>query len=373
MKHSGKALFIVLLLFLPACAGAVPEAVQSVPAQEESTAEDTNSEKETAVEETVAEAEAHFEGFPVTVDVCGESVIFDAPPERAIIFEANMLEIMLELGLDERIAGVWTGGVPSEKVQDAYAERTEKIKTISTEGWPPPSFEVVLGADPDFVWTGWGYGFSEESGLTPENLAQADIDSYTVSESCGRSDSGRAATGLDLLFNDILAAGQIFGVSTEAEALVADLQTEAAEIMSRVGPVDEPLRVFNYDSGEDAPFTSGALSMPTALIEAAGGENIFADVEKDWMTVSWEAVVARDPEVILVSDSDWAPFDENIAFLMAQPELADVSAIQNERFIPLTYKQATPGLENVVALRNIAMGLHPEQFGTETKTSETQN
>lgn len=300
--------------------------------------------------------------FPVTVERCGEEVTIDAPPERAIVFEANMIEIMLELGLDDRIAGVWTGDTPADKVQPAYSERTEPLTVISTESWPPPSLEVVLGADPDFVWSGWGYGFSEESGLTPAKLAEVGIGSYVVSESCPPSGDTQPAMGFDQLYHDILAAGQIFGVRERAEALVAELQAEVQSITDAVGTVDEPLRVFNYDSGQESPFTSGALAMPHTLITLAGGEHIFADVADDWFTTSWEEVIGRDPEVILVSDSAWAAYDDNVAFLQSQPELADVSAIQNARFIPLTYKQATPGLENVVALRTIAEGLYPEKF-----------
>lgn len=299
--------------------------------------------------------------YPITVEVCGKPVVFERAPERAIIFESNMLEIMLELGLDEHIAGVWTGDIPSEKVQPIYAERTATFTVISEESWPPPGLEVVFGSDPDFVWTGWGYGFSEESGLTPDKLAEAGITSYTVSESCARG-GGEQTPGFDALYNDILAAGAIFGVSDKAEALVQSLKAEVTAIEEALGDVSERVRVFNYDSGKDSPFTSGALSMPNTLIESAGGTNIFADVQKDWVTVSWEEVVARDPEVILVSDSSWVSFEDNVAFLKSLPELADVSAVQNERFVPMSYKQATPGLENVVALRNIAKALHPERL-----------
>lgn len=291
-----------------------------------------------------ADTQLTASAYPVTVESCGEAVTVAAAPERAIVFEANMLEIMLELGLDDRIAGVWTGDIPADKVQPAYRERTEPLTVISTESWPPPSLEVVLGADPDFVWSGWGYGFSEESGLTPANLAEVGIGSYVVSESCPPSSDAPAAAGFDQLYHDIRAAGQIFGVRERAEALVAELQAEATTITDAVGTVDEPLRVFYYDSGEDSPFTSGALAMPHTLITLAGGEHIFADVQDDWFTSSWEEVVAHDPEVILVSDSAWASFDDNIAFLKSLPELAGVSAIRNERFIPLAYKQATPGL-----------------------------
>lgn len=338
--HRFAILFLLVLLLLNAC--------QSMPAP--------------AAPANDAAASATDSAYPVTVERCGEAVTFAEAPTRAIVFEANMLEIMLDLGLDDRIAGVWTGDIPAEKVRPAYRERTEALTIISTEAWPPPSLEVVLGADPDFVWSGWGYGFSEESGLTPTKLAEVGIGSYVVSESCPPRSDDQLAIGFEQLYHDIQAAGQIFGVSEQAEALVTTLQAEVKFVTDAVGTVDTPLRVFDYDSGEESPFTAGALGMPHTLITLAGGEHIFGDVVKDWLTTSWEEVVARDPEVILVSDSAWASFDDNVAFLKSLPELADVSAIRNERFIPLTYKEATPGLENVTALRTIAQGLYPDKF-----------
>ena len=62
----------------------------------------------------------------------------------------------------------------------------------------------------------------------------------------------------------------------------------------------DPPRVFVYDSGESAPFTAARYAMPTALIEAAGGLNIMDDFEKNWATVTWEEVVERNPEVVVI-------------------------------------------------------------------------
>lgn len=351
---------LIFTLFL--CLGLLAGCTTAAPA---TTSSSDSSTSDTSMADTSTAATGDQDAdsaFPVTVESCGEAVTFDAPPERAIIFEANMVEIMLELGLDDRIAGVWTGATLADKMQPAYRERAQALPVISTEGWPPPGLEVVLGADPDFVWSGWGYGFSEESGLTPDTLATAGIGSYVVSESCSPGSAAQPQNGFDGLYHDILAAGQIFGVSQRAEALVAGLQAEVASVVDAVATVDEPLRVFNYDSGEDSPFTAGAMGMPHTLITQAGGEHIFADVQEAWFTANWEEVIARDPHVILVSDSAWATFDDNVAFLKSMPELADVSAIRNERFIPLTFKQATPGLENVTALRTIAQGLYPDKF-----------
>lgn len=297
--------------------------------------------------------------YPITVTSCGEPMTFAAAPERMVVFENNLLEIALLLGLQERIVGIWTGSELSvdPTVQAAAAQLT----AISTEGWPPPALEPVLGVEPDFVWSGWGYGFSEESGLTPARLLALGISSYATTESCSKAGVGEAVT-IESTYTDILTIGRIFGVEAAAQTLVDGMQSRIDAAVATVGPVERPLRVFYYDSGEAEPFTAGSLGMPSVMMRLVGGENIFADVEKDWFTTSWEEVIARDPEVIIVANSAWASAEDNINFLQSKPELADITAMQHERFGTISYRQSTPGLPNAEAVELLAQALYPEKF-----------
>ena len=69
------------------------------------------------------------------------------------------------------------------------------------------------------------------------------------------------------------------------------------------------------------------------LIEHAGGVNIFNDLDTTWATVSWETVVERAPEVIVINDYGDTTLEEKIAQLKENPALATVPAIQNDRII----------------------------------------
>ena len=297
--------------------------------------------------------------YPVTVTSCGEPMTFAAAPERMVVFENNLLEIALRLGLQDRIVGIWTGSELSvdPTVQAAAAQLT----AISTEGWPPPALEPVLGVEPDFVWSGWGYGFSEESGLTPARLLELSINSYATTESCIKAGVSEAVT-MESTYNDILTIGRIFGVEAAAQGLVDGMKGRIDAAVATVGAVERPLRVFYYDSGEAEPFTAGQLGMPSVMMRLVGGENIFADVEKDWFTTSWEEVIARDPEVIIVANSAWASAEDNINFLKSKPELAGITALQNERFGTISYRQSTPGLPNAEAVELLAHAFYPEKF-----------
>lgn len=94
--------------------------------------------------------------------------------------------------------------------------------------------------------------------------------------------------------------------------------------------------------------------MPTALIEAAGGTNIMDDFEKSWGTVNWEAVVERNPEVVVIVNYGNVTAEEKRAFMMNNPAFADLDAVKNDRFVVLEYVEATPGPRNINAVKKLA-------------------
>jgi iron complex transport system substrate-binding protein len=59
------------------------------------------------------------------------------------------------------------------------------------------------------------------------------------------------------------------------------------------------VRVFVYDCC-DPPFTTGSRTVLNDLIRRAGGDNVFADLAAGWTHVSWEDVVARRPELVVI-------------------------------------------------------------------------
>jgi iron complex transport system substrate-binding protein len=91
--------------------------------------------------------------------------------------------------------------------------------------------------------------------------------------------------------------GRRAGVVADAEALVARTRERVDGLTSRA----TGHRVFVYDCC-DPPFTAGGETVLSDLIARAGGKNIFADMSSGWSHVSWEQVVARRPELIVIDD-----------------------------------------------------------------------
>ncbi|MFB1024133.1 MAG: ABC transporter substrate-binding protein [Octadecabacter sp.] len=283
-----------------------------------------------------------------SVQSCNRTVTFAAPPERAISNDVNLTEMMLVLGLTDRMVG-YTGINGWNKLD---AEMREGVAALPELSERYPSKEVLVGADADFFFAGWNYGMKVGGEVTPETLEPFGIQVYELTESCTHiMDKGRAS--IEDMYTDLMNLGRIFDVEDRAAALVdgyrADLATFAEGLET-----GEPPRVFVYDSGEDAPFTAGLYAMPTAMIEAAGGTNIMDGFEKSWGTVTWEAVVEQNPEVIVIINYGEVTAEQKRDFMMSNPAFAEIGAVRNDRFVTLEYVEATPGPRNIQAIKTLA-------------------
>jgi len=284
-----------------------------------------------------------------TVQSCNRTVTFENPPERAVSNDVNLTEMMLVLGLADQMVGYT--GISGWKTLDA--EMRSGVKELPELSAKYPTKEVLVGADADFFFAGWNYGMKVGGEVTPETLKLFGIKVYELTESCSHiMDKDKAS--LKDMYADILNLGKIFGVKSRAEALVESYKSELESFKAKLMNIDEGLRVFVYDSGEDAPFTAGRYAMPTALIEAAGGQNIMDDFNKSWGTVTWEEVIDRDPQVVVIVNYGDVTAEQKREYMMSNPAFKNISAVKNNRFVTLEYVEATPGPRNIQAIKHLA-------------------
>lgn len=284
-----------------------------------------------------------------TVKSCDRDVTFTSPPKAAISNDINLTEMMLVLGLADHMVG-YTGISGWKTLDEDMRSGVRQLPELSAKY---PSKEVLVGADADFFFAGWNYGMKVGGEVTPETLAPFGIKVYELTESCIHIGE-KAKVSMEGMYNDILNLGRIFDVEDKATALVDGYKTDLASFTAALEKGADPLRVFVYDSGEEAPFTAGGYAMPTALIEAAGGRNIMDDFEKSWAKVTWEEVVDRNPEVVVIVNYGDVTAEQKRDFMMSNPAFADIDAVKNDRFVTLEYVEATPGPRNIAAIKTLA-------------------
>jgi iron complex transport system substrate-binding protein len=266
----------------------------------------------------------------VTVNVCGSPVTYASTPLRAVTHDVNITEMFLFLGLGDRLVG-YSGITQAKQIDPAFQAQLAGVPRLAEREM---NLEAILGASADFVFGGWSYGFRQGQ-ITPEVLQRHGIASYVLSESCIRV-GPRSQVALEDGLADLRNLGRIFRIDAHAEQLAQGLEHELRDLRKRMQGVRQRPSVFVYDSGHDIPVTVGRYGMPQAMIEEAGGRNIFDDGQ---------------PHA-----------QGKIDFLLAKPELAGVDAIREKRFFVMSYAEATPGPRNIARTRDLAQALHPDRM-----------
>jgi len=284
----------------------------------------------------------------VSVNSCNRTVSFDSPPQRAISNDVNLTEMMLVLGLSDKMVGYT--GISGWKTLDE--EMRLGVKQLPELSPKYPTKEVLVGADADFFFAGWNYGMKVGGEVTPETLKPFGINVYELTESCIHIMSKKKAS-MDDMYNDLLNLGLIFQIENRAKKIVDAYRTDLNNFTQKLEPIAAK-KVFVYDSGEDTPFTAGRYAMPTALIEAAGGINIMDDFQKSWGTVTWEEVIDRNPEIVVIVNYGKVTAEQKRKFMMSNPAFANIDAVKNDRFVTLEYVEATPGPRNIKAIKKLA-------------------
>ncbi|MFJ9109157.1 ABC transporter substrate-binding protein [Streptomyces sp. NPDC102283] len=296
---------------------------------------------------TGEKAAAKSDGFPYTVKNCGVTTTFDAPPKRVVTMNQHVTEIMLELGLKKSLVGT---AFLDDQVLPKYAEDYASVPVIAKEY---PSYEQVLAADPDFVYGGYSSAFTAADGRGREALRKSGIETRLNTESCTKGDQP-----MDTLYEEIREVGRTFGVPDRAEAWIKQAKADNAATAKKLADL-KPVSVFVYDSGDKTAFTAGGEGIGNELIERAGGTNVFADLDKPFGDASWENVVDRKPEVIVIYDYGATTVEQKKKRLLTDPALADVPAIKNERFAVMPLSDAVLGVRVPAAVDKLAAQLHP--------------
>ncbi|MGW7273131.1 ABC transporter substrate-binding protein [Streptomyces sp. NPDC054864] len=283
--------------------------------------------------------ESKAPGFPYTVTNCGVKTTYEAPPKRAVTMNQHVTEVMLELGLKDRIAGT---AYLDDKVLPEYAKAYADTPVLAKEY---PSYEKLLAANPDFVYGGYASAFLAGEGRSRGALAKSGIESRLNVEGCAKR-----AVSMDDVYREVREVGSTFGVRQRADKWVAAAKRELAQTEAK----SKPVPVFVYDSGDKTAFTAGGRGIGNDIIERAGGRNVFADLDKSFGDASWESVVDRKPEVIVILDYGGTTVAQKKKRLLDDPVLADVPAIKHKRFAVLPLSDTVVGVRAPAAVGKLA-------------------
>jgi iron complex transport system substrate-binding protein len=280
-------------------------------------------------------------GYPVTVDNCGFDLTVDAVPQHVVTIKSSTTEMLLALGLRDRLVGAafLDGPIPAEYGDDVPV-LSDKV----------PGQEAVLGTGADFVYAGWESNFSPEGAGERESLDALGIGTYVSPSACKEAGYQPDPLTFDSVFDEITEAGKVFGVPDAAADLVAEQQDELAAIE----PDTSGRTALWYSSGDDIPYVGAGIGAPQMIMDEVGLTNIAADVHDTWTSMGWEQIVAADPDVIVLVDAAWNTAQSKIDKLKANPATAQLSAVKADRFLVVPFAGSEAGVRNVAAARDLA-------------------
>lgn len=278
-------------------------------------------------------------------DNYGRTVEITKVPEKVLTLGPNCTELFIALGLQDKIIGT-TLSNHSRGPLDEYKEAYEKIPELTHAS---ATREAVLSSGADFIY-GIDWEFGEEA-LDLDELTTFGITTYMNS-----------ATTLDQIYQEISDLGKIFQIEDKAEAFIQDQKERIAQVETKVA-TQEPIKVLVYDSGGNGVFTCSGSNFETLLIEKAGGKNIFDDLNSaQWVTVSSEEVLHRQPDVILIHDYDTPSLEEKIKEIKADPALSQLECVKQERFVSIPLESVLPGDRMAYTIEHLAKGFYPAVF-----------
>lgn len=299
----------------------------------------------TACTATNTEKTATQEGYPVTVKNYDREVTVNKTPEKVLTLGPNCTELFVALGLQEKIAGTSL----KNHSRGPLPEYSEIYKTLPELNYGSATREATISSGADFV-----YGIDWEFGESALDIAEL--------ESYGMSVYKNSATTLDEQYNEILDIGKIFKIEETAQKYVDEQKSRIKAVGDAVKDLDKP-RVLVYDSGNDGVFTCSGTNFESLLIEKAGGKNIFSDLkDKQWITVSYEEVIKRNPDVIVIHDYDSPSVEEKIAEIKANKVLSQLDCVKNERFVIIDLESVLPGNRMAYSVEKLSKGFFPDKF-----------
>jgi len=311
---------------------------------------------EAVPEAAVSPAGERATTYPLTLENCGREITVDAPPSRVVSLDQDSTEILLSLGLQDHVVGTasWT-----DPILDSLAAANASVPRLSDNA---PSYEVVLGTDPDFVTASFGRHFTQGGVATRDRFAETGIASYLSPTDCDGdvmfNAGGKRTTPLtiEVLYDEIRDLARIFDVSDRGEALVASLKQRAAAATDGIDFDGHSVAFWFADT--KTPYVAGGFSNAALLASTTHMTNVFAKQTDDWPAVGWESIVAADPDVLVLGDlqRDRFPGDrlaDKIDFLENDPLTSTMTAVRNKRYIALHGAEMNPSIRFVDALDKI--------------------
>ena len=199
-------------------------------------------------------------------------------PKSIVALSPSAAEILYAVGAGEQVSAV------SEFTD--FPEEAKAKPVVGGFDGKTLSIETIMSFKPDLVYLTDGM----------HNFLIETLESNGIAYYLSKGDS------IASVEKEILDIGKITGHEKEAEKVVDGMEKKLKKAADANAKKGTALKV--YWEVWNAPYMSaGEASFINDVIKAAGGENIFSDLPEAYPMVSEEAIISRQPAVILIPAS----------------------------------------------------------------------
>jgi iron complex transport system substrate-binding protein len=258
-----------------------------------------------------------------------------AQPARIISLVPAVTEMLFALGLGERVVAVSSF--------DRFPPEVERLPRVGA--LLDPDVERILSLRPDLVIV----YHSQKELLT--QLGRAGISPFIY-----------AHAGLADVTTTIRQLADRTGVPERGAQVAGGIERRIAAIKARMRDTPRPrtLVVFGREPlSLRGIYASGGVGFVNDMLDAAGGQNVFADVARQSVQATTELVIARRPDVILELRAD--PIDSTMEAkeMLVWTPLSAVPAVKNKRVrIIVDPRTVIPGPRVAEGVEALAQALH---------------
>ena len=277
--------------------------------------------------------------FPLTVtDQTGREVRIENAPQRIVSLAPGNTEIVYALGLEEKLIGV------TEFCN--YPEAAKDKPQVG--GFSTVDIEKVVETQPDLILA---------ASIHKEEVIPR-------LEGLGLTVLALAPKTLDEVLDAITLVGRCASEQEETAQLANGLRERIKTITDKTENLTQADRpnVF-YIVWHDPLMTVGPDTRIHQLIELAGGANIAQDLGEEYPTMSLEAVIMADPQIIIAGGGMGEGANLPYEFVLTEKRFSGVEARINNRIYEIdTDLVGRPGPRIVDGLEQLARMIHPELF-----------
>lgn len=249
------------------------------------------------------------------LDASGEEVALPRHPDRIVSLVPSVTRILVELGATERLVG---------RTDHDALEALAGLPSVG--GGLEPTLEILASLEPEVVIRFAG----ESDPTTPARL-----------EELGIAHLGVRPDGIEDVRRIVTQMGRLVGREARADSLVAALDRELEAVRSATAGRETVRAAFLL--GGTPPWVAGPGTFIEELIELAGGENVFADLDRLYGPVSPEVIRERAPSVLLTGPGT----------------TLEGEVVGDARRVELPAGVELPGLDLPVSAWAVARALHP--------------